>query len=80
MMSMSEGNGGADGGGSGSLCTARALRMEAIKSVTYNQSVGSAVSACMALLVAAAVASGGSGGHGRYEKKNDDRISLYARP
>lgn len=45
---------------------ARALRAEVIQGVAHDVSVGTAVTACMGLLVAAAVATGGNGNRDRY--------------
>ena len=43
---------------------ARALRAEASRNVSQDLSLGTAIAACMSLLVAAAVAAGGRGGGG----------------
>lgn len=52
-------------GAEASITVARALRREVAQAVAEDVSVGNAVTACMALLVAAAVATGESGNHGR---------------
>lgn len=52
-------------GSSAALPVARALKADASHAVVQDLSVGTAVAACMSLLVAAAVAAGGSGHTGR---------------
>lgn len=54
----------AEASSSASLPVARALRAHASRTVAQDLSVGTAVAACMSLLVAAAVAGGGGRGDG----------------